>query len=60
MGNGEDGIEVVRWAEAVKLMASLLPHVEDGDKQIYEDVLTLVSRALLETGERIIERKKLR
>lgn len=56
---GEDGIEVVRWAEAVKLMAGLLPHIDEDDKQIYEDILLLISRELLDTGGRIIIRGEL-
>jgi hypothetical protein len=60
MMNGEDGIEVVRWAEAVKLMAGLLPHVGDDEKQIYEDILLLISNELMETGERIVRGGKSR
>ena len=60
MTNGEDGIEVLRWAEAVKLMAGLLPHVGDDEKQIYEDILLLISNKLLETGGRIIDGGKSR
>jgi len=60
MAKGDDGIEVVRWAEAVKLMAGLLPHIGDDEKQIYEDILLLISSKLLETGELIIEGRRSR
>lgn len=54
MSFDEDGISVVRWAEAVRFLTGLLPHVGADEVQIYQDVMMLVSKELLETGESII------
>lgn len=54
MSCDDDGISVVRWAEAVRFMTGLLPHVADDELQIYQDVMMLVAKELLDTGERIV------
>lgn len=54
MSVADDGISVVRWAEAVRLMTELLPHVDKDDVEIYQDVVMLVTKKLLETGDKIV------
>lgn len=54
MSFDEDGISVVRWAEAVRFLNGLLPYVGKEEVQIYQDVVGLVSKELLDAGERII------
>jgi hypothetical protein len=54
MSVADDGISVVRWAEAVRLMTELLPHVSVDDVQTYQDVMMLISKRLLEAGDNLV------
>lgn len=56
MSTEDHGVEVVRWAEAVRLMTELLPHVGVDDVEIFQDVMMLISKRLLDTGENIISK----
>jgi len=54
MSFADDGISVVRWAEAVRLMTELLPHVDVDDVVVYQDVMMLISKKLMDTGDRLV------